>query len=171
MTNKKIKYFLIFGTVLVWALVLYNIIQGLSKDEPGKSSNSNQLTMADYTVKNDSFFLFADYPDPFIPEIDTLQQQIDEIDKQLNVQNGNLTTNHKIASVPIKTDLNFIRYLGTVINKDVKNKKAGFINLRGKDIMVKEGQKIDDIVIKKIEKDRLHFLYQNKKQTVFYKIQ
>jgi len=133
------------------------------------------LTIPDYSIKSDSFFLFANYADPFIPEIDTLQQQIDNIDKQLKASENKLSSvnntpnSYSATPIPAKPDLSFINYSGIIINKDEKNKKAGFITLRGKEIMIKEGQKIEDIQIKKMEKGRLIFLYRNKKEVIYNK--
>lgn len=163
MNNKNIKYLLIFAAVLVWGLVIRSIINGLQNNDNSQTIIHPNIAIADYNIKADSFFLFADYPDPFIPETDTLQQQIDAIDEQMKAATVDAQRNQVNSDTPAKIDMSFIHYEGMVANTDVRNKKAGFINLRGKDVMVKEGQKIEGVLIKKINKQSLVIVFQNKK--------
>jgi hypothetical protein len=168
--NKNIKYLLLAAAVCVWGLVIYNIIKGLAKDDIPKAITNNPMPKVDYSIKNDSFII--NYPDPFIPEIDTLQQKMDSLNKQLKATVPVTITPppppfQNITSIPpSKPDVSFIQYLGRVTNTEVKNKKAGFINLRGKDVMIKEGQKIEDIIIKKIEKNKLTIFYQKQQLSI-----
>lgn len=161
MNNKNFKYFLLAAAIIVWGLVIRTVVKGLASDDKPNSKAPINLSAIDYSIKTDSFLLFNTYTDPFIPEIDTLQQKIDFINTQLkNVTTGTETFQPiNTPTVVAKPDISFIKYNGMVANSSLKNKKAGFVTINGKDYMIKEGQKLEDIIIKKINKASLVINY------------
>ena len=156
MANKYLKYFLIVGVIGVWGAVLYRLLHGLGdKDLPVATTHGFKEVYVESPA--DTFSLYADYPDPFIPEIDSvssadLQKKSGPIDFKNNVTQPVDNTALTIAA---------IKYNG-VINNTEKKVTVGIITINGKESLVKEKDKVNDITIMKIQKDNMRISYKGK---------
>ncbi|HVV02638.1 MAG TPA: hypothetical protein VHC96_00385 [Puia sp.] len=174
MENKNMKYGLIGGTVIVWGLIVYRVSAGLSGPDVSPAPAPKPHVTAP-VPRNDSFVLYADYPDPFIPEKDSL----DEIDLKKNVtaapgspggisgavpsnggQPGAMTGGPKPPTA-LETLKSILQYEGMVGNAS-KKLKIAIVTLHGQEQLVREKEKVDEIIIKKIERDRIGVVYKGR---------
>jgi|SRR5687767_15788997 len=155
MNQKSLRYFLLGGVILIWGAIIYRVIKGLSPEDyvlPVKQ----RITLINYNAPKDSFILFANYPDPFIPHSDII-----EIDKAENDQNQTPQKTTQIKPDPIPTtpglDINAIMYHGMIANPETK-KKIAVITINGKEYLAKDKSRIENIRIQKIEKDQIEII-------------
>ena len=151
---KHTRYFLIAGVTLVWGLIIYRIVSGMGGDDYKMPFAQKQETFQ-YAVQTDSFALIADYPDPFIP--DDSEPALVQVQTDEKVVPGG-------GTAP-SFDKTMIQYHGMIANPDTKLKLAT-ITIKGKDHLVREKEKVDEITIRKIERERLVLIYRGKTITV-----
>jgi len=150
--NKYIKYFLIAGVAAVWGIIVVQVVKGFGGNDKPVLIKSN-FENVNYAVSKDTFSLQANYPDPFIPSGDSLNEPAPKI----NVPN----LPPAIDSSKIVPDYSFIRYVGLISGASKKSSVA-IINFRGNDVMLKEKGKLEDFTLKKIEKTQLIFVHKGK---------
>ncbi|HEY1872064.1 MAG TPA: hypothetical protein VGG71_13465 [Chitinophagaceae bacterium] len=142
MNNKKIKYFLIFAVSIVWGIIISRLFKSLSPAMPSKMKMiPNKIS--GLQIPADTFSLILDYPDPFVP--DTTENII-----------STSSSASKILIPPTKPDISFIRYTG-LISGPKKKSKIAILNIHGKEYLMKEGDKVEDIHLIKIEKNEIKF--------------
>ena len=154
MNNKYIKYFLIVAVVGVWSTIIYRIVHGAS----GPADPAPVVKMparAVNPVDDDTFHLYADYPDPFLPESDSIVTDT-AIRKTVGTSTAAITP--AIPSLPHEVLSTIVRYQGTITNPKNKSRIA-IVTIRGKEYLARENDKIEDIRIKKIEKNRISVVY------------
>lgn len=161
MENKYMKYGLIAVVIVVWGAIIYRIVGGMSGTDVPVAAARPRLKI-ETPIARGSFVLFADYPDPFIPEPDS----IDLIDVKKNTTGAPMTVlaTPPMASLkpaPPPTLESFLQYSGMIGNPD-KKLKIAIINLHGKALLVKEKEKHDEVLIKKIDKDKIGVVYKGK---------
>jgi hypothetical protein len=151
MENKYIKYLLIIGVVLIWGIIVVRIING-AEQQNKQIVVIPAVQTINYEKRKDSFSLLANYPDPFIPETDSLNED--------SLYKTNFTKNSatRIDSIFRKPDYSFIKYVGIIANKE-KKLKIAIINFRGNDMLMKEKDKIEDFRLKKIDNEKLTFIH------------
>jgi hypothetical protein len=156
MNQKPVKYFLVVGVVVVWGLIIYRVLDRLNPDDVPVIKASNTIATT-YTPPTDSFSLIADYTDPFIPEEDTVE--------------ANMTVMPPAAPAPsllpvVKPPDTYkegtIQYEGMISNP-VKKLKLGTISINGKEMLVKEKDKVEEYVIEKITAETIIIRYKGKK--------
>jgi hypothetical protein len=114
-------------------------------------------------MNTDSFVLFEDYPDPFLHEPDSLQLELDSLTNKLKTtQPAQQLSPVMVQTPPEVIDISFIRYLGMLTNTDNRNKTVAFIRCSEKEVIVKKGQLIDGVLIKKILPGKLLIHYKKK---------
>ncbi len=158
MNQKPVKYLLIGGVVLVWGLIIYRVVDGLSPDDVPAIKAANPLAVT-YVPPADSFTLIADYSDPFIPGSDTVDAEVE------------MTAKPVVAPAPPPPVINkppadaykegTIQYEGMISNP-AKKLKLGTITLNGKEMLVKEKDKVEEYLIQKISLETIVVRYKNK---------
>jgi hypothetical protein len=162
MENKYMKYGLIVGVIFVWGAIVFRVAGGISGTETAAPVTRPRVK-ASAPVVSESFVLFADYPDPFIPEPDSL----DEIEGKKNgfAAAGPAGANALVVSAPKPapppTLQSFLQYVGMVGNPE-KKLKIGIINLHGKELLVKEKERHEEVLIKKIDKEKIGVIYKGR---------
>ena len=160
MNQKTTKYFLIAGVIFVWGIIIYRVVKGLKKDNEF-TVVKKRVTPYKYEPVKDSFILFANYSDPFLPLVEADKAENNKIPSiAQNFSNENYQNNHPVERVP-QIDINSIRYQGMIGNPE-KKKKVAFLTIAGKEYTVKENDKIDGIVIRKITIDKISILANGK---------
>ena len=153
---------LILVTFLVWGSIVYRIANGLSdKDTIVVKAFTPQKN--EIGIILDSFTLYADYPDPFIPEKETVDSAIYS---KVNIPPK--PTNFPNSETPkINQEIvaGIIQFNGIVINPQNKSKIA-IVSVHGKELIVREKEKVEDIVIRKIDRDRLKIMYKGRAFTI-----
>jgi len=166
MKQKNLRYVLLTGVALVWGIIISKVIAALNQADPAIIVTNGKETTADSVPKYENFSLYANYPDPFIPETDT--STIDLIKSAGNSTNpGNQQqATLPVVHPPVKTDLSFIKYHGMIYNPTRKI-KAALISINNKEITIKEKESAENITIKKIFSDKVQVLYNHKIYIIF----
>lgn len=156
MNQKALRYFLFAALALVWGLIIYKIINGLDHRDNVVPVLSVKAETS-YNSPKDSFILFADYSDPFLPSDSVYSEEIDK------------TVGVAINKEPIITkpnfDLNKIQYHGMISNPENK-KKVAIVSIGGKEYMAKEKEKINEVVISKITREKIIVIIDGKSEQI-----
>ena len=159
------RYGLIVVVIVVWGAIITRVVGGMSGPDV-QAAAARSRPKVEAPVTREGFVLFADYPDPFIPEPDSL----DEIEVKKPGAPGTvgaMGTGPMAGAMntppkpPPPTLQSILQYVGMIGNPDRKLKIA-IINLHGKELLVKEKEKHDEVLIKKIEKDKIGVVYKGK---------
>ncbi|WP_205511079.1 hypothetical protein [Longitalea arenae] len=163
MSNQKpVKYLLIGGVVVVWGLIIYRVVDGLSPDEHMPAIKAANTLTAAYAAPADSFTLIADYSDPFIPGTDTVDAEVTPLSQPVAAPMP--------APVVVKPPVEVykegtIQYEGMISNPQ-KKIKLGAITLNGKELLVREKDKVEGYVVQKISAEMIVIRYKNKNITI-----
>ncbi len=162
MNQKPVKYLLIAGVVLVWGLIIYRVVDGMNPDDNIPAIKAaNTLTTA-YVAPADSFTLIADYTDPFIPGSDSVDAEA-LMDKPVTPPPPPPPVVNKPPVDTYKEGT--IQYSGMISNPQ-KKIKLGTITLNGKEMLVREKDKVEGYVIQKISAETTIIKYKNKNITI-----
>jgi hypothetical protein len=157
MNQKPVKYFLIGGVVVVWGLIIYRVIDGLNPDDVPAIKVVNTMA-TNYIPPTDTFTLIADYSDPFIPGEDTV-----EADMTVKTAVAPPPSPPPVVKPPPDTyKEGTIQYEGMISNP-AKKIKLGTIVIKGKEMLVKEKEKVEDYLIEKITAETIVIRYKGKK--------
>jgi len=152
MKQKKMKYVLIAGVLLIWTLVVVRVIRGMGRDKHISLTMSTVKPMPVLTDE-DSFTLYANYQDPFLREKIESTEDIDSV---------------HIAPVlkeePQKVHLPIV-YHGLITNSVTKNKIA-LVSIRNTDYSLHEDEKSGDITIKKISKEYIDIVSNGNRERI-----
>jgi len=164
--QKSLRYALLTGVALVWGIITYKVIAALNQTDPAIIATPVKEAPANLIQKYEHFSLYANYPDPFIPETDT-----SAIDLIKNGSNSPKTANQQQTVLPaiqpaVKPDLSFIKYHGMIYNPTRKI-KAALVSINNKEITIKEKESAENITLKKIFNDKIQVLYNHKIYTIF----
>ncbi|NQX52071.1 hypothetical protein HQN86_00445 [Pedobacter panaciterrae] len=155
-TKKPLVYILGILVLGIWGLVLYQIFLsgGDSVDMDAIVQNDRP---ADKTVLPklypDTFKLLPEYPDPFTGERSKLPDTIKR-----------LTARQRIDAIPVTPfpdPVKEMKYLGFVADSRGAHRVA-IISCQGQDRMLKEGDTINKVKVKKIGKDAVMVSYMGK---------
>jgi hypothetical protein len=162
MENKYMKYGLIVVVIVVWGSIIFRVVGGISgPDVPVSAGRPRPKVEA--PVSREQYVLFADYPDPFVPEEDSL----DAVEtRKPGGQAAPYTASAPPVAVapkpaPPPTLQSFLQYMGMIGNPE-KKLKIAIINLHGKELLVREKEKHDEVLIKKIDRDKIGVVYKGK---------
>lgn len=171
MNQKKVRYFLTGGVALVWGLIIYRVIAGLSQDDELPPISNAGIRPVSQAPVNDSFVLIADYPDPFLVDEDTVAgAAVLAVSQSGNAQANNqqpaqASINTAAPAAPVGYVEGTIQYMGSISNPD-KKLTIATITLKGKELFVKEKEKVEEYTIVKILPESLEFIYKGKKVVV-----
>jgi hypothetical protein len=155
--NKKSKYLLLAGTVIIWALVAVRIVNGLKKDDI-KPISKKQAIQVNFEPENDSFTLMKNYPDPF------LKNEESEIPAELEATTGTsfsattINTKPEIIKSELPFDIRDLSYQGMITNSD-NHKKIAMLKLKGEDYLIKEKELFKDVKVLKLMENMLILTY------------
>lgn len=138
----------------MWATILYRVIHGLGgSDVPvavaGESAREVQ------PANEDTFHLYADYPDPFLPEADS--GRVDSISKMAGAPNP-LAVAPPAAPITAAMVAGIVQFDGMIGNPK-KKKWVAIITVHGKEYLVRENDRVEDIRIHRIGKTRIWVFY------------
>lgn len=164
MKNRKATYALGFAVLVVWGLILYRVFHN---DDEGEGRGFSAVPTAapkevlnDYSTMPDTALLRLNYRDPF----GSGSMPPDTSHPLAN----NLTIFHPISALPSKpfqTDWGFIRYSGFVRNP--KNKcLIAMVNIRGKDMMMSEGETVEEVRLVKNLQDSVRVWYKGQSKII-----
>lgn len=152
MKNKKTTYLLIPVALIVWGLIIYRIVAFRDSSPKVKYSNeykNNNALANDIEINED---LILNYPDPFLKS--SKYKKIDD-DKEMSKAVLYQTMNEKKVK-----DYPGIIYWGMVKNNEVKERTIS-IRIEKKDYLMKSGERIEGVVLKKMSQDSIIVSYDN----------
>lgn len=165
MNPKMLKYFLITGVALIWGIITFRIIRSLSNNTPVVSVPQLAAPDFNYTIEPDTFFLFADYPDPFLP--DEENSDTGNISEPQSITNTDPGLNQPPQqTVPADSfDPSTIKYTGMIANPDRKIRMA-IIKINERETVLKEKDKTTGFTLQKILKDKIVIIHKSKRYEV-----
>ncbi len=153
MKNKKNIYILLPAVLIIWGIVLYKIIGGLS---PDTQNFHTMIQEGKFTPKiiqqTDTFFIQTNYRDPFLG---TFEQK-----KKRTVRLRTNTALIKKEKVPFPT----IVYKGIVSPKG-KNKKVFLISVNGQQHLFKRNTIFNNVKLLQGNAQKITVQFQHQKQT------
>lgn len=160
MSNKYLRYSLIVAVIAVWATIGYRVVHGLS-DPVLPPTERKPMLRENYNLKEDSFKLYADYPDPFLPDSDADPK--DTSDRKSDPPSSPLPPS--LPATENMTIKRIIVYNGMISNPKRKSRVA-IVTIQGKEYMVREKETVDEIKILKIANDKLLISYRGEVYTI-----
>lgn len=160
MNQKTIRYFLIGGVALVWGLIIYRIAVAATGDDGINAASPLHTQPASLPVP-DTFSLYANYPDPFIPDTNTTITT--------TMGTSAVTPSQSAASqlpAATKVDISFIQYHGMITNPSKKIKMA-LLSIHGKETMLREKESGMGVTIKKMSGSKLVLIYLDNTYTIY----
>lgn len=164
--NKTSTYILLIIVVGLWIVVFYRIYKSFFADDEGGmvavvNSKPNKIVLEDSNI----FLLKANYQDPFLGRFsNSLVRSANSTN--VVVSSVKKAVAPKVKKEPIKIDWSFIKYFGLIKNQQTQ-KQVALISINGKQHMVSEGEKVDEVLLVKNFKDSIKVTYQG--ETIFLK--
>lgn len=157
MKNKAMTYVLGFAVVAVWGLIIYRILQATGGDDTPSFQNATVVkkeAFNDYAIPKDTTHLLLNYRDPFS------EKKIDTMVIPARKTMDHLKNNFAPAK-PVKPAINwnFIRYTGFINNPGSK-KFLAMISINGREVMMAEGETVDQVKLIKNSRDSVKIMYQ-----------
>lgn len=150
MKGKKGVYFMLPLVLTIWVMIIYKINKTINGD-----GGNNPVQIEDVRVSAthkvvDTFSLIADYRDPFLSKI---INEYSEVKITANAGPSKIVT-----PTPIKTITPWpaVNYIGIIKNQK-SSKKNALIQVNGKELVLKEGDKAEGLILQKIHKDSIEF--------------
>jgi hypothetical protein len=159
--NKYVKYFLIVAVVGVWAAIIYRVVHGLG-GAPVPHVVPGVAGVKEYKQDEDTFHLYADYPDPFLGDADSSRADTMARKSGVPVVAGPLSPP---VQPPGELLAGLLQYNGTISNPQ-RRARVAIITFQGKEYLVREKDKVGDVRVLKIERDRIVVLYKGEVFTI-----
>jgi len=161
--NKGVTYLLLAAVCLIWGIVIYRLISGMSDDETIDFAQSNEK-FVDLDSVSETYSLIASYRDPFIGKstivkTNTTPRTVVKIAKPVVPVPG------IIPKPVIYIDWSFIQYQGLISNKG-KAKLIGLVKIKGEDHMVSVNSTIKDVKITFLNKDSVGVIFQGQNRMI-----
>jgi len=155
MKNKYLKYLLITAVAGVWGTILYRVVSAMGDNKsPVVTSMERPMAVISETG-NRRYILVASYPDPFLKD---MALPVEPVVQQVAVVPA--------APPPPPIDVSFVQYMGMISNVDQPKNKVGLVSVQGKEEMVKEGDVVAEVRIKKILPSEVKVVYKGKEFVV-----
>lgn len=157
MKKKKVIYFLLPIIVLVWVFVFYQIF-GYFFSEPNFAKENTMVKVNIDEIKKDTFSIVANYRDPFL--------DAKKVVVQSSHRGNSSSTKKKKALLPVADKpWPVIKYNGMIKNNN-SEKRVGIVSIGGKEYLVKEGDVLDEVKVKKIEKNLIAVVFQKEQKNI-----
>jgi len=164
MENKYLKYALIAGAIFVWGAIIVRVVGGMSGPSLPVPQPVRQQIAA-VQIAADSFVLYADYPDPFLPEPDS----VDDIElKKTNAGAYPAVPPPVIAAPAIATPpalKSFIQYVGIIANPE-KKLQIVILSINGKEVLLRQKERKEGVLVKKISRDKVSIEYKGRQADI-----
>jgi hypothetical protein len=158
MKNRKLIYFLLPLSIIVWSMVIVQVVRHFKK--PGDTNEIVQGCKAGINAKSeaDTFRLQANYPDPFLghnlpsgPRENIVLKEI----RKFSIQNSSKTF----------TQWSDIKYSGMILNKN-NNQQVYLLKVNDKNYLLRKGEKAGTIELKGAYKDSIIVSLNNEYKTI-----
>ena len=158
MKNKKMLYILIPGTLIVWGLIIFKIINNMHPDADPVLRQNIAITQQDETV-SDTFSINPIYRDPFLGKMiqPRSSESGDPVVKRQTVP--------VVAVVKAPTPWPAIVYTGTIKNQK-SNKEMVLLEINGEGHMMKVGETITGVFLFKAFRDSVEVQFSKEKKII-----
>ena len=157
MKNKKVIYFLLPLVLIIWGIIIYRVFS-----DTVKIDNSQILSKDDHfkTVKKnaDTFSIYADYSDPFLDYLWEDDESVFEKDFTEEYDTG-LEKPEKSVSWP---KISF----GGIVKNQKSNKQIMIITIDQSGHLMKVGDIVMGVTLKKVFNDSIVVAYEKEMKTV-----
>lgn len=145
MKGNLINKILIFSALIIWSIIIYKYFFALDDqiNTPGIVAVDQLANKKEENIQNDTLLL--NYPDPFTKKVYTKRKSVKKLKKN---RNGTLE-NEKAPTIVFN---------GMAKNKSM-NKTYAWVSINGIEHVLTEGQKVENIFIKKIDNKQLTINY------------
>jgi hypothetical protein len=172
MKNKKLTYILLPAVALIWGLILYRVFSH-SDDDDMMMQNPVKPGLDNIEMKRDSFAIVANYPDPFLGNIqmydlskadpeDLKESDMDEAGekrKKMEAQKAKERNSNTGIKWPN------IRY-GGIIRGLQTNRIVGLVKIGQQEYLMSEKDIGRDIEIIALTADSIVVAYQGERKTI-----
>ena len=155
MKNKYLKYLLIAAVACVWGTILFRIVNAMGDKRPPVISRNELPATISTEQGNRHYILVAQYADPFLKDV--------ALPVELMAQPLAAAV---VAPPPPPVDVSFVQYMGMISNVNQPKNKVGLVSVQGKEEMVKEGDVVAEVKIKKILPSEVKVVYKGKEFVV-----
>jgi hypothetical protein len=143
--------------LLIWGLIFYKIFAHVG-DDGGIVSHGVQNTAKKVNPK-DTFTILANYRDPFLDHNYRPIIQRTGADHVLEPKGVSQKSNPVIENIPD------IKYFGLIANPKSK-RKVGLFKMSNKDLLLKEGDAFNDLIIARLFNDSVMITFHKSKKTI-----
>jgi type II secretory pathway component PulC len=160
MKGKKGIYIMLPLVLLIWVMIIYKIYKTVNGSDDNAIVQFQDTPASSAKLALDTFTLIANYRDPFLGKIVN-----DYSERKTNINTG---SSKNLAPIPTKTITPWpsINYMGIIKNQK-SSKQNALIQVNGKELVLKEGDKTDGLILRKIQKDSVEFI--REKETRYFK--
>ena len=149
------KSFLIVAVIGVWSAIIYRIVHGLHSSG-SIGTPAVVATPHEWREVQDSFSLYADYPDPFLADEDSSAGE--PVANKVAIPAPAVAA-AAIPAVPKEPITNIIQFNGVITNPQ-KGLRIAIITVHGRQFLVKEREKVEGVTMRKIKKEEVVVVYQ-----------
>lgn len=156
MKNKKATYILLSIVAAIWGIIVYKIFSTVGSKESIQQENISYSSMLPVKTAIDTFSIIANYRDPFLGKM-TLSPS----------ENDKPKTSVKKIEKPAPEPL---KWPSIVYRGMIKNQKTGkqlyLLTIDKQDNMMKPGEMISDIELKRVYRDSVEVVFKKEKRTI-----
>ncbi len=164
MKNKKGLYILIPAVLIIWGIIFYRIFSNTSFESPKTIAVSDNSRKDTTLAEKDTFFIYADYSDPFLKSYKGKGNESDEaVNKKENSEKTRNFRRRRVVSQ--RTRWPEITYNGLIYNKQ-NNRYVILLGINKKRYLFHKGDTIQNIYLRKFSLDSIYVVYKNDEKTI-----
>src|ERR1700757_310240 len=156
MKGKKGVYIMLPLVLGIWVMIIYKVYKTINgnKENPVFHMQDGLVTSAKHEL--DTFVIVASYRDPFLDKIVSEQQ----IERKNNI--SNIVPKNTQSFAKIIAPWPSINYVGIIKNKK-SSKQTILVQLNGKEMILKEGDRAEGLTLCRVYKDSIEFSKEKEK--------
>ncbi|MDJ1486102.1 hypothetical protein QNI16_36810 [Cytophagaceae bacterium YF14B1] len=167
MKNKPLTFFLLLAVASVWGIIFYRVFASLSEEPVTSSFEEKPQHPSVYPIE-DSYQLLGNYRDPFLGNnAEKVQDEAGSIRKPQPTLTHYSSTSADRAGGSVsekemaaRTQLAQLSYMG-IIQNAASGQKVCLVSFQGKERILREGETLEGIVLKKATPDSILVSIQN----------
>jgi hypothetical protein len=160
MQKKTLTGIMLLAVIGVWGYVGYSFFAGGDSDDVFLETDT-YVEPKQAKIKIDiKQKLSLDYPDPF------LKEDVRSVVKNTNNTQVKKTVVKKLETPVVASTFNWpsISYKGLIKNQSHPEKVLGLILINGQERIVRNGEKVDDLVVMNISKNNVELAHEKEKK-------
>jgi len=164
MKNRKTLYILIPAVILIWGLIIFKILNGVASIPVEKRSGMNLNHLKDSVkIEKDTFFIYANYRDPFL--IENVPHKNSQVTNDPEKNNEYRQPRRRTRKTSNANKWPKIIYKG-IISNNHNNDKVILLEIDQSKHLVRKGDTVKEIRINDFTSDSVFISYQEKERTI-----